>query len=199
VHSWAFLCSVPAGVALVALANGALARVAVAIYAVSLVAVFATSAAYHRLARTPTAWRRLRRLDHAMIYALIAGTFTPVCLVSLPLAWGVPLLVVMWIVAVVGIVLKGTGNERLIPFANALYFVMGWSAVIAVPVMVDRVRPTALALMAAGGVVYTLGAVVLLRRRPDPRPSVFGFHEIWHACTVVAATTHYAMVWAITA
>ena len=199
VHAWAFFCSLPAGLLLVLVADRAIARIAVGIYALSLVAVFGASAAYHRLGRTPTARRRLRRLDHSMIYTLIAGTYTPVCLLRLPRSWGIAMLAVMWGAAAVGILVKATGSERLIPFGNALYIVMGWAVVVALPVMIDRVSPTALVLMAIGGVLYTAGAVVLLRRRPDPLPAVFGFHEIWHACTVLAAGVHFAMVWGIAA
>ena len=198
-HAWAFVCALPAGVLLVLVADRAIARVATGIYALSLVAVFAASTAYHRFARTERARRRLRRLDHSMIYALIAGTYTPVCLLRLPRSWGIPLLAVMWGAAVIGILVKALGGERLMPLGNALYIVMGWASLVALPVMVDRVSPAGLVLMGIGGVFYTAGAVVLLRRRPDPRPAVFGFHEIWHACTVLAAGVHFAMVWGIAA
>jgi hemolysin III len=189
----------PAGVALVVLAERATARIAVAVYVVSLAALFGTSATYHRLARSPTAKRRLQRLDHSMIYVLIAGTYTPLCVLAFPPAWGVPLLVVVWGGAVLGVVVKATGIKSLVGLANALYIVLGWAAVIALPVLVTSVPPSGLALMLTGGLAYTVGAIVLLRRRPDPRPSVFGYHEVWHACTVLGAVSHFAMVWLIVA
>lgn len=194
-HTWAFAAGVPAAVLLVLVADRTSARIAVAVYGASLAAVFGTSAAYHRLARTPKAVRRLRRLDHAMIYVLIAGTYTPLCLLALPRSWGVPLLVVAWTLAVTGITLKVVHLDRFVRVANALYLVMGWAVVVAVPVLVSHLSPAGLALMAFGGLAYTAGAVVLFRRRPDPSPLVFGFHEVWHACTIVAAASHYGLVW----
>ena len=198
-HSWAFVCSMPAGVALVVLAERATARIAVTVYVVSLAALFGTSATYHRLARSPTARRRLKRLDHSMIYVLIAGTYTPLCLLALPPAWGIPVLAVVWAGACMGVVVKAAGIKRFLGVANGLYIVLGWAAVVALPVLVTSIPPSGLALMLFGGIAYTVGAVVLLRRRPDPRPNVFGFHEVWHACTVVGAVSHFAMVWLIAA
>jgi hemolysin III len=189
----------PAGVALVVQAEGAMARIAVAVYVVSLAALFGTSAAYHRLAVTPTAKRRLRRLDHAMIYVLIAGTYTPLCVLAFPPAWGIPVLAVVWGGASMGVVVKAAGIKRLVAVANALYIVLGWLAIVALPVLVTSIPPSGLALMLTGGIAYTAGAVVLLRRSPDPRPNVFGYHEVWHACTVIGAVSHFAMVWLIAA
>jgi hemolysin III len=198
-HSWAFFCSIPAGAALVVLAEGATARIAVAVYVVSLAALFGTSATYHRLARTPTVKRRLQRLDHSMIYVLIAGTYTPLCVLALPPAWGIPVLAVVWGGASMGVVVKAAGIKRLGGVANALYIVLGWTAIVALPVLVTSIPPSGLALMLTGGIAYTVGAVVLLRRQPDPRPNVFGYHEVWHACTVIGAVSHFAMVWLIAA
>jgi hemolysin III len=198
-HSWAFVCSRPAGVALVLLAGPATARIAVAVYVVSLAALFGTSAAYHRLARSSTATRRLQRLDHSMIYVLIAGTYTPLCVVALPPAWGIPVLAAVWGGASVGVVVKAAGINRLGGVANALDIVLGWAAVVALPVVVASIPASGLGLMVTGGVAYTVGAVVFLRGRPDPRPDVFGFHEVWHACTVIGAVSHFAMVWLIAA
>jgi hemolysin III len=175
--------------------NGA--RVAVAVYVVSLAALFGTSAAYHRLARSSTARRRLQRLDHSMIYVLIAGTYTPLCVVALPPAWGIPVLAAVWGGASAGIVVKAAGIKRLGGLANALYIVLGWTAVVALPVVVASIPASGLALMVTGGIAYTLGAVVLRRGRPDPRPNVFGFQEVWHAYTVIGAVSHFAMVWLI--
>jgi hemolysin III len=198
-HSWAFVCSIPAGVALVVLAEGATARIAVAVYVVSLAAVFGTSATYHRLARGPTVTRRLQRLDHSMIYLLIAGTYTPLCVLAFPPTWGIPVLAVVWSGASMGVVVKAVGIKRLVGAANALYIVLGWTAIVALPVLVTSIPPSGLALMLTGGIAYTAGAVVLLRRQPDPRPNVFGYHEVWHACTVIGAVSHFAMVWLIAA
>jgi hemolysin III len=187
----------PAGVILVVLAAGAMARIAVAVYAVSLAAVFGTSATYHRLVRSPTAKRRLQRLDHSMIYLLIAGTYTPLCVLAFPPAWGIPVLTAVWGGAFLGVIVKGAGITCLVGAANALYIVLGWAAVVALPVVVTSIPPCGFALMLIGGIAYTAGAIVFLRRSPDPRPDVFGFHEVWHACTVIGAVSHFAMVWLI--
>jgi len=163
------------------------------------VAVFGVSAAYHRLARSPVDRARMRRLDHSMIFVVIAGTYTPICLVALPPAWGLPLLVTVWLGAIAGIVLKNRPAERFAHGANALYLVLGWAAVAVVPAILRSMPVVAIVLMGVGGLAYTLGAAVLFRRRPDPWPVHFGYHEIWHACTVVAGASHFGMVWMLTA
>lgn len=194
IHAWAFLCSVPAGVALLLAVDSTKAEVAVAIYAVSLTSLFGVSAAYHRVARSATARRRMRRLDHAMIYVLIAGTYTPVCVLALPSEWGIPVLAAVWAGAAAGAAIKSLGIRRLLVLANALYIVLGWAAVVALPVVAVSIPPIGLVFMVIGGIAYTAGAVVLLRRKPDPRPEVFGYHEFWHVCTVIGAASHYVMV-----
>jgi len=197
-HAFAFASAIPAGLALVVAADRPAARVGVAVYALSLVAVFGTSAAYHRLARTPKARRVMRRLDHSMIYVLIAGSYTPVCLVVLPPAWGIPILAVVWGGALVGITLKVVSEDRLSLPANTLYLVMGWTAVVATPTILAHMPASAVVLMVAGGVAYTVGAVVLFTRRPDPHPRIFGYHEVWHALTVAAGACHFLMIWLVT-
>jgi hemolysin III len=194
-HTWAFAWSLPAGVVLFVAAEGASARVSVAIYVISLIAALGTSAAYHRLARSHKARRRMRRLDHSMIYVLIAGTYTPLCVLALPMAWRIPVLIAVWGGTVVGVIVKAAGFDRLRVMSNALYLVLGWTAIVTLPVIVVSVPVSGLALMVCGGIAYTVGSIVLLRRRPDPRPRVFGFHEVWHACTLVGVVSHYAMVW----
>ncbi len=196
-HTWAFVGSLPLGVALVASTESPAARISAAVFVVSLAAVFGTSAAYHRLAQSPAARRIMQRLDHSMIYVLIAGTYTPLCVVALPPSTGIPLLVGAWVGAAVGVVLKVAG--RLVVLSYALYLVLGWAALLAVPGLLPRVPLAGLAFGGLGGLIYTVGAVILYRRRPDPLPSVFGFHEVWHACTIAAAALHYAMVWHIAA
>jgi hemolysin III len=110
---------------------------------------------------------------------------------ALPERWGVPLLVVVWAGAAAGVVLK---NIRGLHAANSLYLILGWAAVAASPAIIRNVQVGALALMLGGGVAYTIGAVVLFRRRPDPSPARFGYHEVWHACTLAASACHFAMV-----
>jgi hemolysin III len=193
-HSWTFFAAIPAGVVLVAVANGTAARVGAAIYAVSLLLLFGTSAAYHRLAHSAKARQIMQRLDHSMIYLLIAGTYVPLCLVALPKAWGVPLLVVIGGLAVLGMVLKLAWFHGARYVSYALYLVMGWVAVIASPVLIDSLTALQLGLVVAGGLAYTIGFPVLVRRRPDPWPTTFGYHEVWHLLVVVAAVLHFAAV-----
>lgn len=194
VHSWAFFASIPAAVALVLVAGGWLDRVALLIYGVMLMAVFGVSAAYHRLAHSETAQRRMQRLDHSTIYLMIAGTYTPVCLLALPRHWGIPTLVVIWAAALVGVVFKLIGSHRLMRVGNVLYPTQGWMGVVLLPALVKYLSGPEFALLVLGGLLYTGGAVVFYRRRPDPAPQVFGYHEIWHVCTVAAGASHFAMV-----
>lgn len=193
-HAYTFFAAIPAGVLLILDADHAAARATASIYAATVLALFGTSAAYHRLARSVRARRVMRRLDHAMIYLLIAGTYTPICLVALPLAWGIPVLSVVWTGALIGFVLKLTAFNHMKWLGYALYPILGWAAVVAMPVMATHMSGTELALIIAGGVVYSFGLPVLLTRRPDPWPRTFGYHEVWHTCTVVAGACHFAAI-----
>ncbi len=193
-HAAAFFVAIPAGAALVTVADRAVARTAASIYVVSLLVMLGMSAAYHRLATSPTARRWMQRLDHAGIYVLIAGTYVPMTIVAMPLAWGIPVLSVVAGAALIGIVLKLSGFARLQRVAYVLYPAMGWAVVIALPVLFDSLTGLQFALVVAGGLVYTFGIPVLVWRRPDPWPRVFGYHEVWHTFVVVAAALHFAAV-----
>ena len=194
-HAAAFFITIPAGIALLASAHTTVARVAVAVYVASLAGLFAASASYHRFAHTVRSVTWLRRLDHSMIFVLIAGTYTPLCLIVLPRIWGVPMLVAVWVIALAGIITKmvrlGLGNT---PSGSWLYIVLGWGAVIVLPLLLTRLNVLQLVLLAAGGILFTVGAVVLGKRRPDPIPTVFGYHEVWHTMTIIAVACHFAMV-----
>lgn len=197
-HAWAFFVSIPAALLLVAVAGDVRSRVAVSIYGASLMAVFGVSAAYHRLAHSEVAQRRMQRLDHSTIYVMIAGTYTPVCLLAIPSRWGVPALAVVWTCAIGGIGLKLLGPPRLMRLSNGFYPLLGWAALVLSPVLVRSLSSSELLLLVGGGVLYTIGAVIFLRRRPDPMPSVFGYHEIWHAFTVLAGVAHFGLVTSVT-
>ena len=188
-----FFLSIPAGAALVGVATTPSARVGALVYALSLTGLFGTSAAYHRLARSVKARGLLRRLDHAMIFVLIAGSYTPMCLVALEGAWRVSALTLVWAGALAGVALKLFRLEAM-RLGNALYLVLGWAVLAILPQLAQRVAPLTLVLLAAGGLLYTGGAVVLTRRRPDPLPHVFGYHEVWHSLVVAAAACHYVMI-----
>jgi hemolysin III len=193
-HEVAFFVSIPAGVTLAVLAAGAKAKTAAIVYAVSLTAVFGASAAYHRVNWSPKALRRMKRLDHSMIFVLIAGSYTPICLLALHGAWGIVLLSIVWSGAVVGITVKLIRIDGFHVLSGFLYIALGWVAIFALPALWHGLSPAALVLMIAGGVLYTLGAIVLARRRPDPKPELFGYHEVWHAFMVAAVACHYAMI-----
>ena len=189
IHGGAVLVALPAGVVLTLLASGPLATTATAIYSASLVALFGTSAAYHLFARSRRVQHVMQRADHCMVYVLIAGTYTPVCLIALPRTMGITLLSVVWGIAAVGMVLKAMWKARR--FATSLYVVLGWIVLAVIPWVYQHAGATALSLYAVGGVVFTTGAVMFLRRYPRLRPEVFGFHEVWHVMTVAAVVLQF--------
>jgi hemolysin III len=193
-HQIAFFVAVPAGIALVLLARGTTARVAVLVYALSLVGLYGASAAYHRRHWTATARARMQRLDHSMIFVLIAGTYTPFCLLALHGAWSIVLLAAVWAGAIAGIVLKLVGVHRTQLATAILYISLGWLAVVATPVVISSLSTVALVLLVSGGLLYTVGAIVFATRRPDPSPRVFGYHEVWHSFVVGASACHYAVI-----
>ncbi len=193
-HAWAFFASIPAGIALVVIAQGAAATVGAAIYAATLLLLFGTSASYHRLAHSERARAIMQRLDHSMIYLLIAGTYVPLCLVAMPPTWGIPMLAIVGGLAAVGVILKLAFFHGARYVSYSLYIVMGWVAIAATPVLIDSLTDLQFGLIVAGGVAYTIGFPVLIVRRPNPWPSTFGYHEVWHLLTVIAAALHFAAV-----
>jgi hemolysin III len=194
IHLAAFILSVPAGVALVLFSQGVSAHVAAAVFAISLAGLFGTSAMYHTGNWTPTIKARFQRFDHAMIFVLIAGSYTPITLLALQPAWGISLLVIVWTVAVIGVTLALAKFGALHRAGGYLYIGMGWIVVIALPAIVQSLTTGQLALLFAGGILYTVGAIALRIQRPNPRPLVFGYHEVWHALTVAAAACHFTLV-----
>lgn len=193
-HVAAFLLAIPGGVLLILGANGAAATVGASIYTAGILLGFGTSAAYHRLARSEQVQQIMQRMDHSMIFVLIAATYTPICLVGLPPAWGIPILCTVWAGAFLGIALKQFAFDRLKVLEYALYPLLGWIVVVAAPVLYDRLTTAQLVLLVAGGLLYTVGIPVLVRERPDPWPRTFGYHEIWHGFTVAAGACHFAVV-----
>jgi hemolysin III len=139
------------------------------------------------------------QLDRAMIYVLIAGSYTPVVLLALRPGWRVAFLALVWTVAAVGIGLVLVRNRGRVVFVTrmVLYLGLGWISVVLLPQLAGTIGLGRLALAVVGGVLYTVGVVVLIRRRPDPNPRVFGYHEIWHAFTVAAGACHYTLIWLI--
>jgi hemolysin III len=177
---------------LVWLAPGARARTAAIVYGMSLVALFSVSALYHRPMWGARALLWMRRLDHSAIFLLIAGTFTPLCLL-IGDARAHTMLAVVWAGAGVGILRALLWPKAPRALATALYLLLGWAALPLVPAMYRELGPGPLALLAAGGLLYSVGAVIYATRRPDPFPRVFGYHEIFHALVIAAAGLHYAV------
>ena len=197
-HALALPVAIPLLLALgVVAARGTRAVVGVAIYAVGLCAMFTASATYHRWVHTLRARELWRRTDHAMIYAAIAGSFTPVCLMSLPDRWGLPLLAVMWAGGVVSAAIKFVGWRHARLAGGVMYTALSAVAATAIPALWQRFGVLPAGLMLVSGAFYAFGAVGLNRKWPTLRPGVFSYHEVWHANTVIAAAAHFAAVWLI--
>ena len=193
-HQFAFFVTIPAGLVLVAAARGPAAKTAAIVYALSLAGLYGTSAAYHRLPWSPRGLRWMKRLDHSMIFVLIAGTYTPVAILVLHGAWQVVILSMVWAGAAVGIALKMLRIDGLRAVSATLYIALGWLAIVAAPQIIRGLSGVAIGLLLAGGILYTGGSIVLATRRPNPRPAVFGYHEIWHSMVVGATACHFTVV-----
>lgn len=193
-HSWACPTSLATGGVLVALAPDLRARVAAVVYAVSVTLLFGTSALYHRVNWRPAARRLWKRLDHSMIFVLIAGTYTPFALVILHGATRVVILAVVWGGAAVGVLARLLWLQAPRWAIVPLYLGLGWVAVVILPQLLHGAGVAPLVLLVAGGLMYTLGALAYATRRPDPKPAVFGYHEVFHLCTIIAAICHYIAI-----
>jgi hemolysin III len=162
---------------------------------VSVAALFGTSALYHRITWSSAGARRwMRRLDHSMIFFLIAGTYTPFALLALEGTISTVILVVVWAGALGGVVLKLAWIDAPHWLIAGVYIALGWVALAAFPQLYEALGVTATGMVAAGGVLYTLGAVVYAMRRPNPVPAVFGYHEVFHLLVIAAAALQYAVV-----
>ena len=194
VHLGALVLALPAGVALVwrdGTAGG------VAVYAAALVGLYATSASYHLGSWSPAALRRMRQIDHAMIYVFIAASLTPYCLLAVPGEVSLVVLGLAWLGAgavVVAIAISLEARPRL---TSSAYLVLGWLAVITVPEALRHLSTAQLALLGSMAFLYTAGAGVLAARWPDPRPEVFGYHEVWHTMVVIASACYFVLVWSV--
>ncbi len=183
-----------AGIVLVWLAPTTTTRVGAAIFAISALLLFSVSATMHRGTWSPRTGLLLRRLDHASIFLLIAGSYTPFTLILLEGRPRVVLLTIAWAGALLGIAFRilWTGAPRLL--YTALYLALGWTAVLFADDFAASGAVAVLVLLATGGLLYTAGGVVYALRRPDPRPAWFGFHEVFHALTIAAFIVHYVGV-----
>jgi hemolysin III len=194
-HQWAFFVSVVIGALLVVLAPGGEPKVAAVVYAVSVAGLFGASALYHRVNWSSLNARRwMRRLDHSMIFVLIAGTYTPFALLVLHGTLATVILLVVWGGAVAGVILKLVWIDAPKALIAAVYVALGWVALATFPQLLEEMGLGGTALVLAGGLLYTVGAVVYARRRPDPAPTVFGYHEVFHVLVIAAAALQYAAV-----
>ena len=194
-HEWAFFVSLVLGTALIVAAKTPQATLAVAVYAVSLSALLGTSALYHRVNwKRPDVRRWMRRLDHSMIFFLIAGTYTPFALLVLDGPLADAILAVVWIGAVIGAIVEMVWIEHPKWVAALVYMSLGWVAVVAFPGMWEEMGVGGTLLVAVGGLLYTVGAVVYATQRPNPSPRVFGYHEVFHALVILAAAAHFAAI-----
>ena len=187
-HLVAGVLVAPVAIWLVARPGPAEGRAAAAVYAVGLVGVLGVSATYHRGRWGPVWRRRLQCADHATIFVMIAGTYTPICLLVLDGWFGTALLITAWSGAALGAVLAYRNTRRSAWARSALYIALGWAIVIAVPQLVSRLDGGDLALLGAGGLLFTVGAISFATRWPDPLPRHFGYHEVWHVFVVAAIT-----------
>jgi hemolysin III len=195
VHQWAFFVSVALGAALVLTAPSGRATAAAAVYAACVAVLFGSSALYHRVNwRSPAARRWMRRLDHSAIFLLIAGSYTPFALLVIEGSLADVILAVVWAGAAGGIVLKLLWIDAPKWLITVIYLALGWVIVAAAPDLFDELGLTAAAMVALGGLLYTVGALVYAFKRPDPVPAVFGYHEVFHVLVVLAAGLQYAVV-----
>jgi hemolysin III len=194
-HAGTFPLSGAAGIVLVTLAPSDRAKVCTAVFGASAALLFGVSAVYHRGHWSPRATAFLKRFDHANIFLIIAGTYTPFTVLLLPPGPAHTLLWVVWSGAIAGVAFRvfwvGAPRWLYVP----VYVALGWVAVIYLPHFLQRGGPAILTLVVVGGVLYTLGGLVYGIKRPDPSPRWFGFHEVFHALTVAAFATHSVGVW----
>ena len=190
-HQVAAIASVGGLVWLILDAHSTTALVAAWVYGLAMVALYTTSSSYHVYARSPRARRVMQRLDHSMIYVLIAGSYTPVCLLALHGTYRWFLLGIVWLGAIAGVLMAAFALDRFPKLGWALYLVLGWAAVVAVPALTSR--PELLVLALIGGLLYTVGAVLFAMNRPRPVAVWFGYHEFWHALGIAAGAAIFAL------
>jgi hemolysin III len=194
-HEWAFFLSLGFGATLIVLAKTPKATLAVAIYAVSLSALFGTSALYHRVNWTrPNVRLWMRRLDHSMIFFLIAGTYTGFALLVLHGALAIAVLVIVWTGALAGAIVEMIWIDHPKWASALIYMSLGWVAVAVFPSLWSTLGVGGTMLVVAGGVLYTAGALVYATQRPNPNPAVFGYHEVFHLFVIAAAIAHFSAV-----
>jgi hemolysin III len=197
-HTYAAAISIASGASLVAVATALRGRTpgwSTSVYAATVTLLFGTSAMYHRLHWGERGRAVMRRLDHSMIFVFIAGTYTPIAALTLPRTSAVAVLTVVWSGALFGVLLKSAWPMAPRWLGVPCYVGLGWVAVFVMPDLLHNGGVATFSLILLGGVIYTLGALVYATKWPNPVPHVFGFHEVFHSCTLVAAVCHYVAIW----
>ena len=193
-HAGTFPLAVAAGIVLVSVAPTTAGRVTASVYTLTAALLFGTSAVYHRGTWSPRAQRLLKRMDHSNIFLIIAGTYTPFAALLLSPGRARTLLLIVWIGALAGVLFRvfWVGAPRWL--YTPVYIALGWVAVIYLPDFLHRGGVALLTLVVVGGLLYTVGGIIYGLKRPNPSPRWFGFHEVFHACTVAAFAVHYVAV-----
>jgi len=197
-HTYAFFVAIVAGIVLSSLAAarpGVAPVVSCAIYSLTVCGLFGVSALYHRRVWTRRGWAIMRRLDHSMIFIFIAGTYTPFSILVLRGTTQTVILATVWIGAIAGVAIKMAWPHAPRWASTPLYIALGWVAIFVLPDVVHTAGVASLVLLLVGGVAYSVGAVFYALRRPNPWPTVFGHHEFFHACTLLAAICHHVAIY----
>jgi hemolysin III len=196
-HLFSFFGAIVAGAVLIPLASvlGARAGLSVTVYCLTICGLFGISALYHRRRWSPRGWKIMKRLDHSMIFLFIAGTYTPFSLLAVNQPTGYWILAGVWAGALAGVLLKLTWPAAPRWVGVPLYIGLGWVAVFVLTDILHIAGVTSMVLLAVGGLLYTLGGIAYGVRKPNPWPGVFGYHEVFHAMTVVAAICHHIAVY----
>jgi hemolysin III len=193
-HLYAFFVAIVAAIALVATAPSGTATIGAAVYAVTLVGMFGASALYHRGNWSPPMARRMLQLDHTAIFLLIAGTYTPIALLAISGTEKDVLLPLVWVIAIGGIVYEWLPMPAPRGYVTAVYLTLGWIGAFGMISLWEHAGPEGVLLIAAGGICYTVGAIVHATKRPDPWPETFGYHEIFHVFVIAAAALQYIAI-----
>ncbi|MCX4469080.1 hemolysin III family protein [Micromonospora sp. NBC_01655] len=197
-HTYAFFVALVCGIVLCSIAAsrpGWAPLVSCLVYSLTVCGLFGTSALYHRRVWSERGYQIMRRMDHSMIFVFIAGTYTPFCVLLLDVRHATTMLALVWGGALGGVAVKLIWPHAPRWVSAPLYLALGWVAVAMLPQILRSGGVTALVLLAVGGAIYSVGAVFYALRRPNPWPTVFGHHEFFHACTLVAAICHHIAIY----
>ena len=194
-HLGAAIAALMGLIAMLVMGRGDTTReISLLVYGLSLMMMFSASATYHLVNAGPEVTRRLRKIDHSAIYILIAGTYTPVCLYFFTGFWRWGLLIIIWTMAIAGVTVKLFVINAPRWVTAGVYLVMGWFLVLAMREVLNTMPVGAILWMVIGGLLFTLGAVVYMTKKPDPWPGVFGFHEIWHIFVILGCLAHFILI-----